>query len=84
MAQNITPLKDPLLIIMVDEEGVGSNQGDTITFEFPIKDPRDEAPMKNSYPLSLPNFNGLSNEYLYTFIFEFDVLCKIYDYTMDT
>jgi hypothetical protein len=37
--------------------------------------------MKN-IPLSdLPNFHGLSTEDLDEFLFEFDILCRIYDYT---
>ena len=31
----------------------------------------------------LPKFHGLSKEYLDTFLFEFDVLCRSYDYAID-
>ena len=31
-------------------------------------------------PSSLPNFHGLDNEDPYTFLFEFEVLCRGYDY----
>jgi hypothetical protein len=58
---------------MAAEEGVDSN----ITFDFPIKYFEEEAPMKNISPSSLPNFNGLSSEDPDTFIFEFDVLCRV-------
>lgn len=39
--------------------------------------------MKNISPSSFPNFHGSMSEDPYTFMFEFDVLCKIYDYTTD-
>jgi hypothetical protein len=51
------------------------------TLGFPIGDlPRGVAPMKN-IPLSvLPNFYGLSSEDPDEFLFEFDILCRSYDY----
>ena len=51
------------------------------TLGFPIGDlPRGVAPMKN-IPLSvLPNFHGLSSEDPDEFLFEFDILCRSYDY----
>lgn len=53
----------------------------TITrFEFPIGDIRDNAPMKNILLSSLPYFQGMIVEELKTFLFEFDVLCRSYDY----
>ena len=51
------------------------------TFEFPISHIRGEAPMKNIPLSSLPSFQGLSLEDPGTFLFEFDVMCNIYDYT---
>jgi len=39
--------------------------------------------MKNISLSILPNFHGLRNEYLETFIFEFGVLCRSYDYLLD-
>jgi hypothetical protein len=39
--------------------------------------------MKNIPLSALPNFNGLTNEDPYTFLFEFDILCRSYDYTSD-
>ena len=74
---------DTLLIITIEEEGDSASQGDTINFEFPIKYLEDDAPMKNISPSTLPNFNGLSTKDPYAFPFEFHVLCKSYDYTMD-
>jgi hypothetical protein len=39
------------------------------------------APMKNIPLSALPNFHGLSTEDPYEFLFEFDILCRSYDYT---
>ena len=39
--------------------------------------------MKNIPPSSLPTFYGKSNEDLDTFLFEFDILCKSYNYLQD-
>jgi hypothetical protein len=54
---------------MENEERASSNHDDIITFEFPIRVPREEAPMKNISPSFLPNFNDISSEYLDTFLF---------------
>ena len=53
------------------------------TFEFPIGDIIGEAPMKCIPLSSLPSFQGMTVEDLDTFLFEFDVLCRSYDYTTD-
>lgn len=46
-------------------------------------DTAENAPMK-AIPLQhIPTFHGLTLEYPYAFLFEFDVLCKRYDYTAD-
>ena len=39
--------------------------------------------MKNIPPSSLPTFYGKSNEDPDTFMFEFDILCRIYNYLQD-
>ena len=39
--------------------------------------------MKNINPSSLPNFHGLASEDPNTFIFEFEVVYKAYDYLYD-
>jgi hypothetical protein len=39
------------------------------------------APMKNIPLSTLPNFHGLSTEDPNEFLFEFDILCRSYDYT---
>jgi len=53
------------------------------TFRFLIKETNEETKMKNIPHLVLPNFHGLSKEDLDTFLFEFDVLCRSYDYVTD-
>jgi hypothetical protein len=51
------------------------------TLGFPIGDlPRGVAPMKNIPLSTLPNFHGLSLEDPDEFLFEFDILCRSYDY----
>ena len=48
--------------------------------EFPIGEIRGDAPMK-TIPLSaLPNFQGIHIEDPNTFLFEFDIVCRSYDY----
>ena len=39
--------------------------------------------MKNIPPSSLPTFYGKSNEDSNTFMFDFDILCRSYDYLQD-
>lgn len=39
--------------------------------------------MKNISPSILPNFHGKINEDLETFLFKFEVLCRLYDYLHD-
>jgi len=40
--------------------------------------------MKNISPSILPNFHGLRSEDPETFLFEFEVMCRSYDYFLDT
>ena len=39
--------------------------------------------MKNNSTLVLPNFHGMSTEDPDSFLFEFDILCRIYNYVND-
>ena len=39
--------------------------------------------MKNISPSVLPHFHGLTTEYPNTFLFEFVVICRTYDYAED-
>ena len=50
------------------------------TFEFPIKDLGGVTQMHIILPSSLQNFHGLANEDSNTFLFQFEVLCRGYNY----
>ena len=50
------------------------------TFEFPIKDLGGVTQIHIIPLLSLPNFHGLTNEDPDTFLFDFEILCRGYDY----
>ena len=39
--------------------------------------------MKNIPPSALPHFHGMSSEDLDSFLFEFDILCRGYNYVRD-
>jgi len=55
----------------------------TSTMQYPIVDIVVNAPMK-AIPLQhIPTFHGLTSEDLDAFLFEFNVLCRGYDYTTD-
>jgi len=56
---------------------------ETSSFRFSIKRPNEETKMKNIPHSASPNFHGLCKEYPETFLFEFDVLCRSYDYVLD-
>ena len=61
--------------------GEGRGENSLSTLEFPIGDlPRGATPMKNIPLSALPNFHGLSTKYPDEFLFEFDILCRSYDY----
>ena len=65
-----------------NNEGEGENQTEA-TFGFPILDTVLDVNMKNIPPSSLPNFYGKSNEDPDTFLFEFDILYRSYNYLQD-
>ena len=54
------------------------------SYEFTIRKPTNLAPIKNINPTALPNFRGLSTEDPDTFLFEFEVVCRTYDYPADS
>jgi len=61
--------------------GEGRGENSLSTLEFLIGDlPRGTSPMKNIPLSALPNFHGLSSEDPDEFLFEFDILCRSYDY----
>jgi hypothetical protein len=69
----------------VDPEGEVKDENSFSTLGFPIGDlPIGAAPMKNIPLSALPNFHGLSSEDPDEFLFEFDILCRSYDYVSNT
>jgi hypothetical protein len=68
-----------LLGNMAEEEGNIANE--TETFGFPILDIAKDVSMKNIPLSSLPHFQGMSIEDPDSFLFEFDILCRSYNYT---
>ena len=66
-----------------EERIVDEEQEDEKTFRFPILDQAPNVSMKNINPSILPTFHGMSTEDLDTFLFEFDTLCRSYNYIDD-
>jgi len=50
---------------------------------FPIRETNGDTKMKNISPSALPHFHGMISEDPGTFLFEFSVICRTYDYTND-
>ncbi len=50
---------------------------------FPIREEYEETKMKKIIPSALPHFHALTSEYPGTFMFEFVVFCRTYDYASD-
>ena len=65
-----------------NDEEEGENQTKA-TFGFTILDTAQDVNMKNIPTSSLPNFYGKRNEDSDTFLFEFDILCRSYNYLQD-
>jgi hypothetical protein len=65
---------------MSEEEGNANATNETETFGFPILDISRNISMKNIPLSSLPTFKGMSTEDPYLFLFEFDILCRSYNY----
>ena len=59
-------------------------KGTVATLQFPIQQPEGTAPMKNISPSVLRHFHGIAAEDPDEFLFEFDILCRSYDYVMTT
>ena len=55
----------------------------TSTIEFPIRDLGVGAPTKPIPLATLPSFHGLVSKDPDTFLFEFDIVCRGYDYMTD-
>jgi len=58
-------------------------QPQTSTLQYPIVDTTVNAPMKAIPLQNIPTFHGLTSEDLDAFLFEFNVLCRGYDYTIN-
>ena len=67
---------------VINDKGEGEYKT-KFTFGFPIFYTMQDVTMKNIPPSSLPTFYGKSNENPDTFLFEFDILCKSYNYLQD-
>lgn len=63
--------------------GGGRGRGNQDPFGFPILDENTTLTMKNISPSIVPNFHEKVNEGLETFLLEFEVLCRSYDYLHD-
>ena len=68
---------------MEDEEERNREPEGETTFRFPILDLMSNVNMKNISPSVLPNFRGMVIEDLDAFLFEFDILCRSYNYVDD-
>ncbi len=64
-----------------DREEAGNNT--KTTFGFPILDTTMNVTMKSIPATSLPSFYGKTSEDPDTFLFEFDILCRSYNYLQD-
>lgn len=66
-------------------EGTSENQvcREQSTFVFPIVDPDTVAQLKNILISTLPHFHSKFHEDPDSFLFEFDILCRSYDYSTD-
>jgi hypothetical protein len=74
-------VSEPSINRMVEEEGNAAIE--TETFGFPILDISRNISMKNVPLSSLLTFRGMSTEHPDLFLFEFDILCRSYNYSDD-
>jgi hypothetical protein len=75
------PVSEPSINGMTEEEGNAAIE--TETFWFPILDISRNISMKNIPLSSLPTFRGMLTEDPELFLFEFDILCRSYNYLDD-
>lgn len=71
----------PLETMAYHKNGIGDDE--RIEGAFPIRETNGDMKMKNISPSALPHFHGLTTEDPDTFLFEFVVLCRTYDYAED-
>ena len=67
---------------MVENRNARGN-GERVEGTFPIRETNADTKMKNITPSTLPHFYGLTIEEPDTFLFEFFVICRTYDYAED-
>ena len=67
---------------MAENRNVRGN-GERIESTFPIRETNGDTKMKNISPSALSHFHGWTTEDPDTFLFEFVVLCRTYDYAED-
>ena len=60
------------------------NRENDNSFGFPIIYGDTNATTKNISPSILPNFHGLKSEGPETFLFEFEIFCRYYDYLQNS
>lgn len=65
--------------IMVENRNVRGN-GERVEGTSPIRETNADTKMKNISPSPLPHFHGLTTEYPETFLLEFVIICRTYDY----
>jgi len=57
--------------------------GERIEGTFRLRETNGDTKMKNISPSALPDFHGLTTKDPNTFLFEFVVVCRTYDYAED-
>jgi len=67
---------------MVENRNVRGN-GERVGDTFPIQETNGDTKMKNISPSALPHFHGSTTEDPDTFLFEFSVICRTYEYAKD-
>ena len=67
---------------MVENRNAMGN-GERIEGTLPIRETNGDTKMKNISPSALPHFHGLTTKDPDTFLFEFVVICRTYDYAED-
>ena len=72
----------PIESIMAENQDDRGNR-ERIESAFPIRETNGDTKMKNISPSALPHFHGLTTKDPDTFLFEFFVVCRTYDYTKD-
>jgi hypothetical protein len=64
------------------EEMDGDDDNEEDPFGFPIQETDINVQMKNIHPSVLPNFKGMRSEDPETFLFEFEIICRSYGYSL--